>query len=172
MQHILIPTDFSIRSLNAIHTVAANYAGSSVQVSMFHLLQPENDITQLFRSRRTMHLDMISREYHEACQILQNRYSSVISNLKIEFGFGTTVNYLSNLMEGLKISSVLACVDMEYNYTDKRSIDPLPLLRKTGIKIDAAIASHVRARNEKSGLNALPIKELLIPKTEDYVVTE
>jgi hypothetical protein len=170
MQHILIPTDFSVRSLNAIHTVATKYAGEKVKVSLFHLLQPENDITQLFRSRRNMHLAMITEEFHDACQILQNRYSSAIASINIEFGFGTTAAYLGNFLEGLKIDAVFVCNDIEYAYTHKKSIDPLPLLKKTGIKIETIALSYMKA--QKSSMGTLPIKELLIPKEESYVVTK
>src|SRR5690348_8327030 len=103
MQHILIPTDFSIKSLNAIHTAATNSSDEKLQISLFHLLRPDYDIAQLFRSRRNMHMDMISGEFHDACQIMQNRYNSVINAINIEFGFGTTASYLSNLLEGLKV---------------------------------------------------------------------
>ncbi|RYE23949.1 MAG: hypothetical protein EOP51_08925 [Sphingobacteriales bacterium] len=153
--------------------MAAHYAGEKVKIVLFHLLQPENDITQLFRSRRNMHLDMIDQEFHDACQILQNRYSSSIESMHIEFGFGTTATYVGNLMEGLKVDAVWLCPDIEYAFNGKRSVDPLPLLKKIGIKIyTGAVHQHLKtSQDQLSVLNALPIKELLMPKKEVGHVT-
>ena len=173
MQHILIPTDFSIRSLNAIHTAATSFTSEKLKISLFHLLRPDYDIAQLFRSRRNMHMDMISSEFHDACQIMQNRYSSVINAINIEFGFGTTASYLSNLLEGLKVDVVLVCNDVAYKY-DNKSIDPLPLLKKVDVKLQSVSFSYMKTRkNEKAMLGEFSIKDLLIQNTEgDYVITK
>ena len=173
MQHLLIPTDFSIKSLNVIHAFATKFAGEKVRISLFHLLQPENDITQLFRSRRSRHMDMVSQEFYEACQILQNRYGSVINRINIEFGFGTTAAYIANLMEGLKVDAVILSTATACTYNNRQSIDPVPLFKKAKIKIEMVQAGNAPAfKSERSLLNTLSVKELMIPKEEDYVVTK
>lgn len=172
MQHILIPTDFSIKSLNIIHAVAKKFEGEKVRISLFHLLLPVFDMTQLFRSRRNMHMEMISDEFFEALQILQNRYNSTISNINIEFGVGSTTFYLSNLLTGLKIDLVIVYSDMDYKYTGNRSIDPVPLLKKVGVNMQAVEFNHIKAKKQNFS-GALSIDDLLTLNLErDYAVTK
>jgi hypothetical protein len=174
MKHILIPTDFSVQSLNAVHAAMATYNEASMKITLFHLLTVQDDISELlFRSTRNKHLSLITREYSEGCEILQNRYGSTLRGLNIKFGFGTTVAYLKNLLEGEQVTDILVCHDIKLRLPSSRSIEMLPMLKRTGYPITSVSSKTRKDSYDMTKLSMLGEREMKIPKTEKeehYVV--
>jgi hypothetical protein len=167
MKHILIPTDFSVQSLNAVHAAMATYNEASVKITLFHLMRMPDEIPDiLFRSMRNKHLSLITEEFREGCEILENRYGSALQCLNIKFGFGTTVAYVKNLLEGEKITDIMVCPDIQLKMTSPRSIEMLSMLKKTGYKIDMVSSKTRRTSQDMSTISMLTEREIKIPKTE------
>jgi len=137
MKHILIPTDFSVESLNAVHAAVSLYNNSKIKLTLFHLLELSADISELlFYNSRRMQTDLVGREFHEACEILQNKYVQEIECMNIRFGNGNTIAYLRNFMLGAGIDRIVMCEDIRLGMPSKRSVNMSPLLKRTGIPID------------------------------------
>lgn len=170
MKHILIPTDFTIASLKAVQAAVGAYEGEQLRITLFHLLEP-NDIGSLFRSMRNKHYEMITDDFNEACQILHNRHSTAISSIHIKFGFGTTVRYLENVLEGLRIDAIVHCSDLNLQETSRRSVAMLPLLLRSGYPVNTL---QVPKAAQHTDLNSLPQRDIKIPKEEEarYAVTK
>lgn len=174
MKHLLVPTDFSIQSLNAVHAAIAQYKDETLKITMFHLLEMPGDIPGLlFSSIKNKHVELVTADFKEACEILHNRYTSRISAINVKFGFGSTVAYMENLLEGEKVDRVVICSDIQQVLPSKRSIDALPLIRRTGIPIDVLQAAGVRKMHaDMNAINMMPANELKIPKTERRYAVE
>jgi hypothetical protein len=174
MKHVLIPTDFTVDSLNAVHAAISIYEDEQLVITLFHLLAMPNDISDLlYKSRRRRHEEMVTEEYNEALQVLQNRNSSRFKSIRIKFGFGNTVAYLQNLLEGEKVDRVLLCPDIKLIPPSARSIDMIPLLNRTGITIDNIPTKNVRKNMVDIGvINMMIGNELKVPKKEKGYVIE
>jgi len=172
MKHILIPTDFSIKSLNTVHAVLqSHHSEEQLKITLFHLLDTPADISALmFRSMRNKHYEMVSEDFAEACEILQNRYRSVIKSMHIKFGFGNSVSYVRNFLEGEGVSAVAYSSDMKLARPSKKSIDVIPLLKKTGFIIeDVRLISNGGQQVGISAVSMLPVNEMKVPKNhKDY----
>lgn len=172
MKHILIPTDFSISSLQAVHSVVAQYPADTLRITLFHLRTPASDISALYRSLRNKHMAMVTEDFQEACQIMQNRYSSKIKVMRVEFGFGTTVAYLNNLLEGLKVDEILICPELKMEY-GKDSIDPVPLLRKSRwTVVSMALTGNQRNIRSTDSVNLLAGNEMKVSQKKMNYATE
>ena len=170
MKHILIPTDFTIASLKAVQAAVGAYEGEQLKITLFHLLEP-NDIGSLFRSMRNKHYEMVTDDFNEACQILHNRHSTAISAMHIKFGFGTTVRYIENFLEGLKVDTIVHCGDIYLQETSPRSVAMLPLLLRSGYPVNTLQSPKAA---QLSDLNSLPQRDIKIPKEkeESYAATK
>jgi hypothetical protein len=106
-----------------------------------------NDFSELLFPRRAKHHKLVTAEFNEACQVLQNKYGAVIHNMHVKFGTGDTVAYLRNVLEGEGIHSIVVCPDIKLGKPSDRSVPMLPLLKKTGFPIDQVPIGKSEARH-------------------------
>lgn len=173
MKHVLIPTDFSINSLNAVHAALSKYSEEQLNITLFHLLSmPTNISDLLYRSRRNMHLEMITDDFNEALQVLQNRHGSRIRNIRVTFGFGDTVAYFNNFLEGEKADVVLVCPDIDMSAPSPRSVEMTYLIDKAAVSVDRVPAASVRKSVDIGAINMFIGTELKVPQKEKKYATE
>jgi hypothetical protein len=159
MKHRLIPTDFTIRSLHPVHQAVSRYASGKEQISisLFHLMSTRGEIAELlFPSMRHKHLELVNESFKEACQILENRYSTRLVGLQVKFGFGDTVSYLRNFLEGEGVDVVVCCPDITWYAPSPRSIPMIKLLKKTGVHFEALSQEILEPAH--TGINVLQMK--------------
>ena len=131
MKHIIIPTDFSIRSLQPVHAAMDRFEGESVRISLLHLLHMPVGIPDLFtRASSALPADAIQSEFRNACEVLKNKYASRLVQLNTVIRYGSTAPFLRNLIEGMKADAVLVCDPIGLTVPTKISVDMVPLLSK------------------------------------------
>lgn len=177
MRHILIPTDFTVQSLNAVHAAVAAFGGEKLKVTLFHLLrQPGSLDGLLFASRRNSmrakQADMINEEFKETCEILKNTYKSKIESIQVKFGMGDTAAYVRNFLEGSKVNTVVYCTDTELGLPSKDSIPMMKLLQRTKYDTQVLPSAQQRALKHHEEMQELTGNELRLPKDIDYVITK
>jgi hypothetical protein len=132
MKHVLIPTDFSIRSLRVIHNVIERYGNEPLTIVMMHALRMPTSITDLMMlSRRSAHYDLITDDYKDACEIIRNKYASSIANLKTEFLFGNTSAVFRNFLQYQNIDVIVCAANSEFRLAGKDSYNPISLINKS-----------------------------------------
>lgn len=176
MKHLLIPTDFSIQSLNAVHAAIAAHANGEdkLKITLFHLLRMSTDLSELvFRSMTNKHYEMVGEEFKEACEILHNRYSSKVKSITVKFGFGNTVQYLKNFLEGAKVDMVIIPSDVALTLPSGRSVEMVSLLKRTGIAMDV-ISTKKSAQQliDLNIINMMPGNEMKVPKTDNKYASQ
>jgi hypothetical protein len=133
MKHILIPTDFSIRSLRVVHHVVDRFgANGPLDIVMMHALQMPGSIMDLMMlSRRSAHYDLITEDYREACEIIKNKYASSIQSLKTEFLMGNSNGVFRNFLLYHNIDAIVCPAGEGFRKAGNNSYDPAVLIRKS-----------------------------------------
>lgn len=158
MQHLLIPTDFSIQSLNAVHGVLAMKKNEEFKITLFHMLSmPEALPELLFRPFAQQEQRSINKDFMEACEIIQNKYGARLHSLRVKFAFWGTVAYLRNYLEGQKVDRIVLVNNMQLTKPYKTSLDCLPLLKKTGYPIDV-LPERVISEAGETGIELINMK--------------
>lgn len=133
MKNILIPTDFSIRSLSYVHSIVAQHPAERVNVILMHALQMPDSLFDLITyTRNSRHVELISSDFQDGCEIIRNKYSSAIHQLKIEFFHGSTRVALRNFLLAQNIDLIIQPVDHEFIPPSKRSYNPERLISRCG----------------------------------------
>lgn len=137
MKHILIPTDFSIRSLRVVHHVVERFgAGEPLNIVMMHALHMPGSIMDLMMlSRRSSHYDLITDDYKEASEILKNKYGSAIRSLKTEFLIGRSNGVFRNFLLYHNIDAIVCPADFNFRKASPNSYDPAALIRKSNYPV-------------------------------------
>jgi hypothetical protein len=132
MKHVVLPTDFSIRSLQSVHNVMRHYRPEEkIRISLLHLLCPPGAIGDLlFRLRRTDDRYPIPQEFKEACEMMTNHYGGRLSFMTPVIRYGCTTAFLENLVEGMQADAVFIQTGYKEEAPFKDSIAILPLLKR------------------------------------------
>lgn len=156
MKNILIPTDFSIRSLNYVHSIVAQHPGEKVNIIFMHALEMPDSLFDLVTyTRNSRHVELITNDFQDGCEIIRNKYSSAINQLKIEFFHGTTRVALRNFLMAQNIDLIIQPADQEFTPPSKRSYDPEKLLSRCNypkMKIQLQRRKYITDRSTISAL--------------------
>lgn len=131
MKHVLIPTDFSIRSLRVVHGVVERFGGEPLNIVLMHAVEMPGSIMDLMMlSRRSSHYDLITADYKDACEIIKNKYASVIQSLKTEFLVGNGKGLFGNFLIYHNIDVIACAAKDEFRKAGPNSYNPAELIRK------------------------------------------
>ena len=160
MKHILIPTDFSIASLQAVHTAIAHYPATEIKITMLHLLDMPSGIGDLLiRTVRREPTHLINSEFKKACEIIRNKYNSKIKELNVVFRYGTTKNYVQNLLEGLNVDTIAYDPSHKYKSVHADSVNMIPLLKRSGYEVVETRISNKANTLEHVSFGSLLLKD-------------
>lgn len=127
---ILIPTDFSIESLN-LFKYAAQHAQEPLNIVLVHGLHLSDSIFDLLFKTRSESIEKLSNpDFEDACRILHNKYVSRINSFRIEIFSGVTQCAFQNFLEGNRITEILIPKSYQLRLTGK-SFDLLPYLKSS-----------------------------------------
>lgn len=145
MQNILIPTDFTVRSLKLITAATKHFEGKQLQIHLIHALEPDDSISGLlFMNKRLKVSSLYDETFLQACEILKNKHASVIHKITVAFYLGASKSYRSNFLNARKIDAIILPTDYKFkNDTSPDSVDPIKLWRKSDVPvIEVSIAEH------------------------------
>jgi hypothetical protein len=136
MKHILIPTDFTIKSLKLVRAATDRFPGEQLKITLVHAMEPDHSISGLLMmSKRLAAHQLCTQEFTEACEVLRNKYASVLQKIKIEFYHGSTRAYLKNFLEARHIDAIFLPEDYTLKQPSPASRDLLPDLRRSGYPV-------------------------------------
>lgn len=142
MKNILIPTDFSINSLDCVPSLCAQFEGQELTICFIHLFKLSDSINELLLlGRRNKEYEHVSDSFYSECEKLKKQHPE-IQSIKIDFFYGSTLGQFKNYLAANEIDSILHPADCSISKLNKTSIDPsiltdrcdTPLLRAQKIK--------------------------------------
>ena len=104
---ILIPTDFSVSSLNSLKQALKNAEDSVKRYILIFESKTSDSITDLlFSSKRNVVESHSNELFMEGLSILKSKYASVIESLTIEPFYGYTKAAFNNFIIANKVSEI------------------------------------------------------------------
>lgn len=136
MKNILIPTDFSIRSLKLVSAAAGRFQDEQLNIILVHALEPDNSISGLLMlNKRLKAHQLYSEEFTEACEVLRNKYASVIHKMKVEFYYGETRFYRKGFLEAREIDAIFFSSEYTLGLPSKSSMDMQKIFGNSGYPV-------------------------------------
>lgn len=131
---ILIPTDFTIESLNVVKGALRQLEGEEVNLILVYSAYLSDCITDLlFFSKKKYLDDLQSNKFKEACEILQNKYASQIYAFNFDLFTGGTQSTFQNFLLGNKVDTLFIPKTYKLKLGDKWGFDLLPYCRKSAL---------------------------------------
>lgn len=134
MKNILIPTDFSVRSLDMVKEAINNVQlHEPMNILLVHFFKMSDNMQELMMlSRRMKDYEHVSEEYRNVIAQLQKNYPARINNIRVECFYGSTVAVFKNFLFGNGISVIAYDEHYRFVKVNKNSIDPLNIIKKSG----------------------------------------
>ncbi len=131
---VLIPTDFTIESLNLVKHALKVSEQQEVCVLFMYSCHLTDSITELiFYSPTKIISKATNSTFEEACNILISKYASQLSWIHTKLFHGINVNAFKNFAEANKISEVFIPKNYKLRLQDE-SFDPIYLIKASKIK--------------------------------------
>ncbi|PWK74256.1 hypothetical protein LX99_04058 [Mucilaginibacter oryzae] len=133
--NILIPSDFTLPSLNIIPALVERYPKQKLNIALVHFLQLSDSITDLLLlSRRSREFRLISDEFYAACTALKKDYPEQIINLTPDFFYGNTVAVFKHYLEEKEVGLIAMPEGHAYANLTPNSFNPAVLMQRSGCK--------------------------------------
>jgi len=134
MQNILIPTNFSVQSLDCVSSLCEQCKGAPLRLVSVHMFKISDSIADLLMlSRRNKEYSYISTDFYDTCDALKVRYPQLV--IHIEFFYGSSMNNFNDFLETAEIDAILepsSCIMTKLNAS---STDPLLFINKSRIPL-------------------------------------
>ncbi len=137
MKTILIPTDFTIESLNTVKgAFQQNHEDEKLNLILVYSAFLSDSITdRLFFSKENYLTSLQSEKFREACQILLNTYTSRVHSFRIELFSGFRQQAFVNFLEANAVDEVFVPATYALKLTTPRSFDSLRYFQKCSLPL-------------------------------------
>jgi hypothetical protein len=155
VKKILIPIDFKIESLNTLKYCLEERKQEKSSVILMYSTYNSDSITDiLFYNPAKIVEPLVSSNFNDAINIIQNTYESSLDFFKIELFHGLNTNAFLNFYEAHRID--LVYLPKDYCMKPyKNGFDPIPLIKKSKVQykeVEWTIEQHL---TDKDDLNQL-----------------
>ncbi len=152
---ILIPTDFSVASLNTLRHALEQAKNNRHHIVLLYAEILTDSISDLlFYSRERIISPHITPAFIEALEIIKNRFEKKVSDIEIIPFHGRTMSAMQTFLKANKVDEIFIPPMFSLS-TAKQAFDPLPFLKKAGVPVHEIKWGNAMLFSEKDQLLAL-----------------
>lgn len=141
MKHILIPTDFSLQSLELV-SLTARAVADRINVVLFHAFDmPDSLLDALRRTHNGGYNSFITEGVRVKCKKLKAAHSN-INNISFKYMYGTTMAAFRNYAEANKIDMIVLPEGYSFVPVVRDSVNLVKIMRQSGIEILSDLTPH------------------------------
>ncbi len=149
---ILIPTDFTIRSLGLLKTALDEHEDQEVNIILGHGARLSTSIADLLLySKSRLIQSLITKDFEEALQVIKSKYESQINGMRIEPFIGFNQSAFDQYILGNKIEEGYVYTNYTPKNRHQNSFDISPMMSKWGIVHQIAFeGNNASAKSQES----------------------
>jgi len=141
MRNVLIPTDFSIDSLQLVERTVAAFKDQSMNIILFHAFDLNCQAPdRLGNSTRIPYAHLLTDEFRNACKRIKTANARTVQNIHIRHLYGSTVAVFRNFIDANDIDMIICPDHFVFNAVTPQSINPVKLFKKCGIPVITELA--------------------------------
>lgn len=148
---ILIPTDFTVNSLNTLKTVLTNNSSdTSLDIILLHGLTLSDSIRELLFFSKMKQIDSLTNnEFEEAYEVLCNKFDSQINSFKIDLFTGYNQTAFNSYLKANKVETIFIS-NGKQKLSHRKSFDLSPFIRKSNVEV-ITLNSNAKAPQQEKG---------------------
>ena len=157
-KNFILPTDFSVKSLNLVREALEKFPDTRVNLWLVHGIHLPTSITELLFYSKLRHLNRLQNlEFISACHMIRNKYQNQLESLNVDLINSINPSYINAYMEAREINEVLIPKNFRFKQVERNSFDLTPLLKgipsnRTELNWRGAFAEESTSSNTISDL--------------------
>ena len=158
---ILIPTNFTVQSLNVLKTVLnQNQGKQKYNVILLYSMSLSDSIRDLLFFSKHQHINtLMNPEFEEAYEVIRNKFDSQISSLRIDLFTGYNLSAFNNYLEANKVEHVFISAQQPET-ADYESQNLLRFIQKCPIDVTKIDTGNSVSIPEKGGVAEVFVKQV------------
>ncbi|MEH6308120.1 hypothetical protein RYH73_20860 [Olivibacter sp. CPCC 100613] len=130
MKKILIPTDFSGKSLDILTDYLLSSNENKVSVLFFSVVKLSDSITDLLLlSKRTKEIELIPKSFENYCNCIQNEFER-IEDVRFEYFYGNTIALFRNFLDANCIDEIVYDPAIKLQMVTRVSANPIEMIER------------------------------------------
>lgn len=154
-KRILVPTDFTIKSLRIVIDYLSDTTDENIELILVHGRKASDSITELLGFSNDYYIE---KAYHEdfltACQIIKHRFENKITEIYSDMISSKNDNYIRNYLKGNRIDMAVLPTDFSFSNVFPMSFSVAEPLQKNchklGIPIMQPTTAYLSTEKESS----------------------
>lgn len=136
MRNVLIPTDFTVQSLQLAQKALDALDHQSTNIILFHAFDINTQSPEaLGSSRRLPYADALTDEFRNGCRRLKTTYGKFLKEVNIRHMYGSTPAVFRNFVDANDIDLIIFPNDFVFNKVTEGSVNPEKMFRKSGVPV-------------------------------------
>lgn len=179
MRNVLIPTDFSVASLELADKTAQSLEGESINIILFHAFEIPAFESDLYDIRGKLpYAELVTEGFRNVCKRVKLQHPKTIHSIIIRHLYGSTAAVFRNFVDANDIDLIVCPDFFVYQSVHPGSVNPVPLFQKGGVplmkefKPKKKVAEVPVQPAKTSGQHVAPVAETLLTKERYYAVKE
>ncbi len=128
---ILIPTDFTVESLNLVKQAIDDHADEKINILVVHGIDVSSSVTDLlFFSKNTFLKKLLNQEFKEACDVIRNRFDNQLNSFRLDLFTGLTQNAFNTYLEANQVSEIYHTKTYQFKLDKNLSVDISGFVKK------------------------------------------
>ncbi len=157
-KNFILPTDFSVKSLNLVREALEMFPNTRVNLWLVHGIHLPTSITELLFYSKLRHLARLqNEEFKSACHMIRNKYHDQLYSMNVDLINSINPSYIKAFIEAREITEVLIAKNYKFRSVEVNSFDLSPLLR--GMQLNKTELNW-RMANVEADPAANPISDL------------
>lgn len=160
---ILIPTDFTVTSLNTLKAVLNNNpSDTSLDIILLHGITSSDSIRDLLFFSKMKQIDSLSSdEFEEAYEVLCNKFDSQINSFKIDLFSGYNQAAFNSYIKTNKVEKIFIS-NGKQKLSNRKSFDLGRFIRKSPVEVITINTDKTSTITEKGEITEVFLNQVSI----------
>ncbi|WP_127131248.1 universal stress protein [Pseudoflavitalea rhizosphaerae] len=169
MRNVLIPTDYSLASLELVEKTVQCLQHQNLNIILFHAFEIPFHVTDIVGNNGKLpYRDIVTDAFRNGCKRLKEQFPKAIQSILLRHLYGNTSAVFHNFCDANEIDLIVFPDHFVFTPVHPQSVNPAPLFRKAGLPL---LKSFTQAKK----LQAVPSStspEMKAVIENEYNVTE
>ncbi|WP_276481747.1 universal stress protein [Paraflavitalea pollutisoli] len=134
MRNVLIPTDFSVASIELVDKTAQTLEGESLNIILFHAFEIPFFVSDVFDLRGKLpYAELVTEPFRNACKRAKLQYPKTIRSIVIRHQYGSTAAVFRNFVDANDIDLIVCPDFFVFQSVHTGSVNPVAMFQKGGV---------------------------------------
>ncbi|NML22590.1 hypothetical protein HHL16_17035 [Pseudoflavitalea sp. G-6-1-2] len=149
MRNVLIPTDYSLASLELVEKTVQSFPQQQLNIILFHAFEiPYFDSDMGSSNAKPPYRDIVTDAFRNGCKRLKDQYPKSIQGILLRHLYGNTTAVFHNFIDANEIDLIVFPDHWTFTPVHPQSVNPAAMFRKSGVRLLKTFTAPVQQKEQ------------------------